>query len=104
MTRVFAALLLLVPMTLALPACKGGADPVPGSMGLVLEVEGMTCGSCEAGITGTLLGMDGVISARASHTEAKVWVSYDPAKVTPEAMQAAIDKLGYETTGWSWGS
>ncbi len=105
MTRLLLSLSLALALSLSLSACKGGGeDPVPGAMGAVFDVEGMTCGSCEAGITGTLLAIDGVTEARASHTEAKVWVTYDPAKTTPEAMQAAIDALGYETTGWTPGS
>lgn len=108
MTRPLVALLLLVPLALALPACKGGGasgdEAAAGPTALVFDVEGMTCGSCESAITGTLLAIDGVTEARASHGEAKVWVTYDPAKVTPEAMQAAIDGLGYRTTGWAEGS
>ncbi len=65
------------------------------------DVEGMTCGSCEAGITGTLLGMDGVSEATASHSTGKVDIVFDASRTKPEAMAAAIDELGYTTKGWT---
>jgi copper chaperone CopZ len=107
MTRTLVLLLLIAPLALALPACKGGGesaasdDPARAPVALVMDVHGMTCGSCEAGITGALLAMDGVSAARAAHAESKVWVTYDPGKLTPEQLKATIDGLGYDTAGWS---
>jgi copper ion binding protein len=59
------------------------------------DVEGMTCGHCERAIQTTVGMMDGVETVQASHTEKKAVVRYDAAKVKPEAIVAAIEKLGY---------
>lgn len=107
MTRLLALLLLAVTLALALPACKGGGDPAApdaqarAPVALVMDVHGMTCGSCEATITSSLLALDGVSAARAAHAESKVWVTYDPQKQTPEQLKVTIDGLGYRTAGWS---
>ena len=106
MTRLLAALILVVPLALTLPACKGGGDadggaPQLAAVDLVMDVHGMTCGSCEKAITDSLLATDGVTAARAAHAEAKVWITDQPGKVTPEQLMATVDGLGYEAAGWS---
>ena len=101
MTRLLALLLLVAPLVLALPACKGGGVPARAPVALVMDVHGMTCTSCEAAITKSLLALDGVSAARAAHAESKVWVTYDPDQLSPEQLKATIDGLGYNTAGWS---
>jgi copper chaperone len=59
------------------------------------DVEGMTCGHCERAIQTTVGMIDGVETVQASHTEKKAVVRYDAGKVKPEAIVAAIEKLGY---------
>lgn len=62
----------------------------------VFRVEGMTCGGCAAGLKMTLRKMEGVQKAEASYEERKAVVTYDPAKVKPEQIKSAIEKLGYK--------
>jgi copper chaperone CopZ len=61
----------------------------------VFRVEGMTCGGCEASVKMTVKRLDGVREVEASHTEKRATVTYDAKKVSPEAIVAAIEKLGY---------
>lgn len=62
----------------------------------VFRVEGMTCGGCETGVKLAVKKLDGVTSADASYEEGTATVTYDPGKVTPDEIVAAIEKLGYE--------
>jgi len=59
------------------------------------DVEGMTCGHCERAIQTTVGMIEGVETVQASHTEKRAVVRYDAARVKPEAIVAAIEKLGY---------
>ena len=54
-----------------------------------------TCGGCEASVKMTVKRLDGVREVEASHTEKRATVTYDAKKVSPEAIVAAIEKLGY---------
>lgn len=60
------------------------------------KVEGMTCGGCEAGVKAKVKKLAGVDSVEASYQEGTARVVYDPAKVTPQQIIAAIEQLGYE--------
>lgn len=62
------------------------------------RVEGMTCGGCAAGLKMTVKKLDGVQKAEASYEEGKAVVTYDPSKLKPEQIIAAIEKLGYKAT------
>ena len=62
---------------------------------ITLTVTGMTCGGCENAVTRALLRADGVEAARASHTDNRVEVDFDPEKVTLDALKAKIAGLGY---------
>lgn len=59
-------------------------------------IKGMTCGGCEIGVEIALRQLDGVRSADASYHEGTATVSYDPEKICPEQIVAAIEKLGYQ--------
>ena len=61
-----------------------------------LRVTGMTCGGCENAVKRTLLKVDGVQDVTASHGDAQVGVSFDPAKVAPEVIKQKIETLGYQ--------
>ena len=60
------------------------------------DVEGMTCGGCEAGVKLKVKKLDGVTSVDASYDEGTTVVTYDPEKVTTEQIIAAIQELGYD--------
>lgn len=60
------------------------------------DVEGMTCGGCEAGVKLKVKRLDGVAAVDASYDDGTAVVTYDPEKVTPEQIIAAIEELGYD--------
>jgi Cu/Ag efflux protein CusF len=47
-----------------------------------------------------LEGLDGVVHAEVSFEEKSATVQYDPAKVTPEQMIAAINTIGFRASRW----
>jgi len=61
-----------------------------------LPIRGMTCGNCARGVQQTLAGTPGVVRAAVDHPKASAQVEYDPERVTPEDLAAAIRELGYE--------
>lgn len=99
----------LIPLLLlAGPGCKSdgapAADaPAPSAAAAaptattesVIAVEGMVCGGCEGAIEQALGKVDGVASADASHTDKRVVVRYDAARVTPQQLEKVITDLGY---------
>jgi copper chaperone CopZ len=66
---------------------------------LTLPVTGMSCGGCETAVTRAVGTMTGVTAVTASHTEAQVVVTYDPALVTPGDITQKIGRLGYTVEG-----
>lgn len=77
----------------AIPAGLARAD---------FDVTGMDCGGCVIGTRAALRKLEGVQQADASYddatSEGTAWAIYDPSKVTPERMMAAIRELGYTPT------
>lgn len=65
---------------------------------VVLPVEGMTCVTCEWGIEKALGKLDGVIEAKASASEQKVLVRYQPGEITFQQMIAAVNATGYKAS------
>lgn len=64
-----------------------------------LRVEGMTCGGCAISVRLVLEGLGGVEDARVDYDAKLALVRYDPKKVTPARMIAALkDKLKYTAT------
>jgi copper chaperone CopZ len=66
-----------------------------GSEAITLHVEGMTCASCALTVRLVLERLDGVKKAVVKVDEKRAEVTYDPAKVRPEQMIAAINESGY---------
>ncbi len=62
----------------------------------VLRVEGMTCGGCEVGVRLAVGRLPGIETVAASYVEQRAEVTYDPARVGPEEIVAAVEGLGYE--------
>jgi copper chaperone len=62
---------------------------------ITLDVTGMTCGGCENAVKRVLLQTPGVEQAAASHRDHRVEVTFDPAKVTVDALRDKITGLGY---------
>ena len=66
---------------------------------LTLPVHGMTCGGCENAVTRAVGMMPGVTAVTASHKDAQVVVSYDPALLSRVAITEKIARLGYSVGG-----
>ena len=82
-----------------------GADAAASPVGLVradFDVQGMDCGGCVIGTRAALKKLEGVQQADAGYDSATgrgtAWALYDPAKVSPERLMAAIRELGYTPT------
>jgi copper chaperone CopZ len=103
--------MLLLPAVVAtaffganLPCCAGTAAAAEGQQNeaqqkratSTFRVTGMTCGGCEVGVEKVVKKLEGVEEVTASYGDKQAVVSYDPAKVTPQAIIAAIEKLGYQ--------
>lgn len=66
---------------------------------LTLNVTGMTCGGCENAVKRGLARLDGVGEVTASHAVARVVVTFDPNRVSPDEIRARIGAMGYQVTG-----
>ncbi|KAF5061791.1 hypothetical protein SDC9_14821 [bioreactor metagenome] len=64
-----------------------------------LHVTGMTCEGCENTVMKAVNELDGVTESMASHVEELTVVSYDTTLTNPEAITAAIEKVGYTVEG-----
>ena len=60
------------------------------------HVEGMTCEGCESGVKAALEKLEGVQEAEVWHKKGRTSVTYDPAKVSPRELEAAIESVGYQ--------
>jgi len=63
---------------------------------IILDIQGMSCASCAAYVEKGLSKQPGVQSTSVNLTTEKAQVTYDPRQVTPEALAAAVDALGYK--------
>ena len=60
------------------------------------QVTGMSCGSCEAKLSEKFTSLDGVNVDKVCSKSGHAAVSYDPAKIKPEAIAAAIKATGFK--------
>jgi len=70
------------------------STPAP-SVRLILPVEGMTCASCSARVGRALTKLDGVSDANVNFATHRAAVTYDPTRVDPQALRAAVERVGY---------
>ncbi len=63
-----------------------------------IRVDGMTCKACATGIVRGLATVDGVVDAKVDYEQGYAVVTYDPARVAPDALVAVIANLGYDAT------
>lgn len=62
---------------------------------VVLEVEGMTCASCNITVSKALTNLDGVEEAQVTFEPPQAVVTYDPARVSVEQMIESTTNVGY---------
>lgn len=58
-------------------------------------LDGMHCVSCSLNIDGALEDTPGVESAETSYAKGKTTIKYNKDEVTPKALKAVIEGLGY---------
>lgn len=68
---------------------------MPDRLKETFYVQGMSCTGCETIIEKVLRKLDGILEAQASFSKNRVTVTYDPKKISPETMNAAVKKAGY---------
>jgi P-type Cu+ transporter len=78
------------------PVSTAGALTVAaGSVRIVLPVEGMTCASCSTRVGRALSRLDGVDDAVVNFATHRAAVTYDPTRLTPADLGAAVERIGY---------
>ena len=63
---------------------------------ITLKVKGMTCGGCVSAVQRVLQGLDGVGRAEVSLSAGEAKVDYEPSRLQPSDLEAAIEDAGYE--------
>lgn len=71
------------------------AQTAPAVSTVTLIVESTTCASCSVAVRTVLRRLEGVRDARVSVEEKRAVVDYEAARVTPQQMVEAINRLGY---------
>ena len=71
-------------------------DPRPeAGQSITLPVDGMSCAGCSAAVRSRLEELSGVIGANVNLATSKATVEYDPERVAPPELVAAIQSAGY---------
>ena len=88
-----------------LALCTYAAEPAPAAPGkaiapasttAVIPVKGMHCGGCVNHVNEAVKKLDGVKSVETDLAKEQTTVVFDPGKVKPDQIVAAITKSGYE--------
>lgn len=89
---VCAALLTLGHLSLG-TACSPAA--APAAVTTELQIGGMVCASCSEAITAQLQKLEGVEAVTVDHVSGAATIRHDPARVSRDALIAAVTALGY---------
>jgi Cu+-exporting ATPase len=65
---------------------------------IVFPVEGMSCAACQVRVSGALRGLAGVHEASVNLLAHRATVRFDPRRVRPEDLAAAVDRVGFDAT------
>ncbi|MDG6095220.1 heavy-metal-associated domain-containing protein [Acetobacter sp. AN02] len=63
---------------------------------LTLRIGGMTCGGCSSSLQKALSAADGVTSASVSHEDGTAVITYDPEKISPDALRQVVEGTGFD--------
>lgn len=63
---------------------------------VVIKVLGMSCQGCVKNLTGALSGTPGVSKVAVSLEEGEALVSYDPARVSANALRTVVEDCGFD--------
>ncbi|MBS0348975.1 MAG: heavy-metal-associated domain-containing protein [Proteobacteria bacterium] len=64
---------------------------------VVIKVGGMSCQGCVKNVTGALSATPGVATVEVSLEQGEARVSYDPAKVSANALRTVIEDAGFDS-------
>jgi copper chaperone CopZ len=70
----------------------------PGTKVCALNVDGMTCGACAAGVNAALKKLEGVKKSDIAFEKKGGTIEYDLAKVDEKKIVAAVEKAGFKAT------
>lgn len=82
---------LLLSLSLLLSLACHKVEPVKATY----KVGGMSCDACASSIQTSVGEIEGVLSAQVSFKDGQAEVTYDPAKLKPGAVEAAVQRMGY---------
>jgi copper chaperone CopZ len=68
---------------------------VQGKAVVSLNVQGMDCQACAAGVEGSLANIHGVHKARVSFEKGEAVIEYDPALIKPDAFVERVKENGF---------
>lgn len=96
----------LAAIAIAFPYLGVAPSPIPSGVNVAvqskavvsLNVEGMDCKACAAGVEGSLSGIHGVHKARVSFEKGEAVIEYDPALVKPGAFVERVKENGFNAT------
>ena len=60
-----------------------------------LSIDGMKCDGCAQAVRGALMGLSGVTDAKVDHAAGRAVVSYEPERLTPQQLAAAVQAAGF---------
>lgn len=63
---------------------------------IIIKIEGMMCGHCQASATKAISSMNGVSLVNVNLEKNQATVTYDPKKTNVDAIKAAIVDAGYK--------
>jgi mercuric ion binding protein len=84
----------LIALCLLPAATALAADPKSAT----LDVPSMFCSLCQISVRKALERVPGVIEAKADNNLKQAEVKYDPEKISPDALAAALTKAGFPAT------
>jgi mercuric ion binding protein len=87
MSRIFSVSVLLAVLATAADAA--------GPQRVVLDVPGMNCALCPISVKKALERVPGVLQAKADLATKSAEASFDPDRVSPEALARAVTNAGY---------
>lgn len=93
---VLIAALTIGGVAFAAPVASRAADT--SSAKVVFEVQGMTCGGCEAPLEVAVRKLPGIEAVKASYPDGRAEVTYQPSRVSVRQIQEAIERLSYRAT------
>lgn len=79
-------------------AAQQGSTQTAPTKTVTLKISGMTCAGCATAVKMAATKLDGVTDATVSYEKGEAFITYNPAKTTPEAIAKAVtEKAGFKS-------